>query len=161
MKNIYNLPKEYKSKHKYCIDVYDQILGLFLSIENINARKVKIPDGRIIDIESFRKLTGEDLYKWLIDNNCEDVIFEMNYKECFAALLSDLLQFILTSLKCSEKGQLNITYALLRKPLKDNLFYLEYLLANPAEFIREFNDQRNAEIFAVDKKSPENKKKDN
>jgi hypothetical protein len=36
---------------------------------------------------------------------------------------------------------MTVAYALLRKPLKDDLFYLEWLLARPADFLRRFETE--------------------
>jgi hypothetical protein len=150
-----NLPEKYSQRHEYCINVYNQITSLIVSIEKSGVLKspMKLKEGDTID--NLSELSGLDLYNWLKEKDYSDVILEMNYKECFAALSTDMLQFILTSLNCSEKGQLNVTYALLRKPLKDNLFYLEYLLAYPGEYLKRFNDPKNVEILAFDSKQPE------
>lgn len=53
-------------------------------------------------------------------------------------MLSDFLHFVYEALQCSAKGKLTVAYALLRKPLKENLFYFEWLLADPEEFMHRF-----------------------
>ncbi|NTU45835.1 MAG: hypothetical protein HGA99_10050 [Chlorobiaceae bacterium] len=147
---MYQLPKIYEKKHDFCIHVYDQILELFKSIDECGALKVNIDIKESEAQKIFINLKGEELYTWLLQNGYNKEIAEMNYKECFAAILSDMLQFILTAFHCSEKGQLTVTYTLLRKPLKDNLFYLEFLLADPVDFLRRFNSSKNVSDLAVE-----------
>ena len=141
---MYCLPSEYQHLHEYSIVVYNQILEVFKKIENSGFLKIEIKPKSQQDCEIIKSLTGEDLYKWLNSNGYNDVVFEMDYRNCYAALISDMLQFILTALNCSEKGQLSVTYALLRKPLKDNLFYLQYLLVDPTEFLNKYNSPNSA-----------------
>lgn len=43
----------------------------------------------------------------------------------FPALLSDLLHFVYEALESSRKAKLGVAYALIRKPLQENLFLLE------------------------------------
>src|SRR5262249_16209763 len=43
----------------------------------------------------------------------------------FPGVLSDFLHFIYEGLETSRKGKLNVTYALIRKPLQDALFLFE------------------------------------
>lgn len=50
------------------------------------------------------------------------------------------MQFIHTALKCSDKGKLTVTFATLRKALKDNLLILEFLNADKRDFFRRFNN---------------------
>jgi len=70
--------------------------------------------------------------------------------------LADLYQFVTEALICSEKGWLTASYALLRKPFRDNLFYLEWLLAEPDVFTNAFYKQ-DPEEFSVDKMMRESK----
>ena len=147
--------RSYRTRHRYIIAVYDQILGLFKQIEKGDFLKVHLNIENIEEQRSIIGLKGDELFNWMLTHNYLSEIAELQFKECFAAILSDMLQYILTALKCSSKGQLSVTYALLRKPLKDGLFYLEQLLVDPDEFLVKFNDTNNVNTFAVDKRSPE------
>jgi len=78
----------------------------------------------------------------MIQNGHESTIRELYYRQITAALLSDLLHFLYEALRCSAKGKITVSYALLRKPLKENLFYLEWLLADPVDMIRAFDAEQ-------------------
>jgi hypothetical protein len=50
------------------------------------------------------------------------------------------------ALSCSRKEKLAVTFALLRKPLRENLLYLEWLLADPEELLTRFYSRSIAEL---------------
>ena len=87
----------------------------------------------------------------------EDEIDMLTFKQIYVAVLSDFCHFIHTALKCSEKGKLSVTYSLLRKPLKDHLYILEWLLTNPNDFLTKFNSDKSFESIAIDKVSKQEK----
>ncbi|MDR7191925.1 hypothetical protein [Luteimonas terrae] len=75
-------------------------------------------------------------------NGHESTIRELYYRQITATLLSDLLHFLYEALRCSAKGKITVSFALLRKPLKENLFYLEWLLADPLSMIQAFESEQ-------------------
>lgn len=42
------------------------------------------------------------------------------------------------SISCAQRGKVSVAYSLLIKPLRDNLLYLEWLLADKEEFYQNF-----------------------
>jgi hypothetical protein len=74
----------------------------------------------------------------------------------YPALLTDLCQFVAEALSCTERARLTVAYALLRKPFRDNLFYLEWLLAEPKSFINVFYEKTPIE-FSLDRMLREDK----
>lgn len=53
-------------------------------------------------------------------------------------LTSDMLHFLYEALMCFEKRKFAVGFALLRKPLKENLLFLSWILADHDEFIVRF-----------------------
>lgn len=132
------LPKKFKFSHEFSFFLHDTLAHIVVEGEKRRIFEVPITFKSQIDANEFRSLSGEQLWDWLENNGYESVNIELSYKQIIVALLSDFCQFIYEALKCSEKGKLVVTYTLLRKPLKDNLFYLEWLLADPKEFLQKF-----------------------
>jgi hypothetical protein len=50
------------------------------------------------------------------------------------ALTSDFLHHVYEGLWCLEKRKIVVAFNVLRKPLKDNLTYLCWMLADPEDF---------------------------
>ena len=126
MKNV--LPSEFKIGHEFAFFLHDLLAQIVVEGEKANIFQVPVTFRSQADAEAIRDLSGEELWSWLQANRYEWVNLELSYKQLIVALLADFCQFVYEALRCSEKGKLAVTYTLLRKPFKDNLFYLEWLL---------------------------------
>jgi hypothetical protein len=149
----YLLPHRYRFAHDYSIFLYDLIVA-----------KLKAGiDARIFDVRfSLTKrqrrqmsgLEGEQLYTWLEQNYGWGLTAEMDYKLVMRGLLTDLTSFVLEGLRASAKGKTTVAYVLFRKPFRDNLFYLEWLLADAEGFLVAFKT-KGPEAIDVGKLTPE------
>ncbi|MCX5890834.1 MAG: hypothetical protein NTY36_15515, partial [Deltaproteobacteria bacterium] len=86
----------------------------------------------------IKDLSGDDLWVWLETNGYEWVNISLAYKQVIIALLSDFCHFVYEALNCSVKAKLAVSFSLLRKPFKENLLYLEWLLIDPKDFMQRF-----------------------
>ena len=147
----YFLPQKYNFFHNYCFFLLDLLIKIVKQGEANNKFSVKFSfkNGEIP--QSFVNLKGKKLYKWMISNGYIEHANELAYKQVFVATLSDLCHFVHTALICSEKCKLTVTYSLLRKPFKDNLLILEWLLADPKSFLKKFNSEEIYEVLAIDR----------
>lgn len=132
------LPKKHRYAHRYSIFLHDLMVGMFKAAEDAAIFSVRL-DSSPEEVEALRDLEGEALYDW-VERNKPDVCMLMDYKSIIAGVTSDFCHFMLEALNASAKGKLAVAYALFRKPLRDNLFVLEWLLADPEDFLRRFAD---------------------
>jgi hypothetical protein len=95
-------------------------------------------------------LEGEALYDWIQHEFDEVTAWEMDFKAVTNALVGDFCDYIAEALHASEEGRLAVTYTLLRKPLQDNLFYLEWLLADPGDFLQRFRHGGHRDLITGD-----------
>lgn len=153
----YFIPDEHYFSHKYCFLLHDLLTDIVVQGEkdgifNIHV-KLKDEETR----KQFEEKSGRDFVDWLEQNGFELDVIMLIYKTVCLGLLSDLCHFVYEALKNSEKGKLTIAYALLRKPFVENLFYLEWLLADPVDFLKKF---KGGEISALEiyNVTPERKK---
>ncbi|HUA68409.1 MAG TPA: hypothetical protein VMA13_07650 [Candidatus Saccharimonadales bacterium] len=154
MKRKVALPAEFHFCHNYCFFLHDQLLETLISGEKAKIFEIRIKHKSKDEAEEMAKHSGEALVTWLETHGYKNKVRELFYKQICAALLSDFLHFIYEALQCSKKGKLTVAYALLRKPLKDNLFFLEWLLARPAEFLQRF-ERQNPNGFRLPSKAKE------
>jgi hypothetical protein len=147
------IPEKYKTIHSYVFELHDILAQIIARGESkgLNSSEFKIKDK---DIENIK---DEDIWNWLKSNGYDDVIKDLIIKQVFFGVLSDMCHFIYEALTCSEKGKLTVTYALLRKPMKDNLLILEWLLSDPDDFLTRFRCKDSIN-FAPDKLSNERKR---
>src|SRR5579883_382709 len=76
----------------------------------------------------------EEVFKWLDESKQYNVRNTILRQTVFPALLSDLVHFIYEALDCSKNGKLGVCYALLRKPIKENLGLLESIAVDVQGF---------------------------
>ena len=67
------------------------------------------------------------------------------------ALTSDMLNFLYEALKCFEKRKFSVAFSLLRKPLKEHLLFLSWILADEDDFISRFEFNNHVTLNNVSK----------
>lgn len=137
MKNL--LPLEYRFAHEFAIDLHDWMVTHLLRGEKERLFETNIPISKQADLDELQDTTGDALFDWMMRTQSSSTVGTFYVRALFPALLSDFLHFVFESLSCSRKGKLTVAYALLRKPLRENLAYLEWLLGDPDDFINKFH----------------------
>lgn len=128
------LPKEFLNKHNLCIHLHDVCLTIFFEcMEGNRLKGLQIEENGRKSLKEMGE--GENAIDWLIKNDYKKEANILLKRSIFHSLVGDFLSFVLESLKASEKGKTAISYTLLRKPFKDNLFYLEWLNTNGDELL--------------------------
>lgn len=79
-----------------------------------------------------------DLVRLLKDANLQQPYKHHVVSHLVLALTSDLLHFIYEALRCFEKRKFSVGFSLLRKPLKENLLFLAWILGDTEDFIARF-----------------------
>lgn len=141
------LPKKYWYKQNFCWYMHDIIASIFRDCVDKDKMVTKIVFKDEQQGNEFEK--AEDVIDWLYKNNFETEADLILGKQIFHAILGDMLNFIYESLNTIEKGKIAVSLALLRKPFRDNLLYLEWLLGNHKEFISMVNNQE-IEKYAIE-----------
>jgi len=90
------------------------------------------------DCEAIKNLSNEEILSWLYNKGYKADTLILLYKQIASAVLSDFCHFIFMALKSSSAAKTAVAYSLFRKPFKDNLFLLEWLLGEPTDFIPKF-----------------------
>lgn len=141
MDEVSHLPEEFEFSHWYSFFLHDQLVETLKSAEKANVFNSTIEFTDKSHGQAIEGLSGEQFILGLEENGYKEEVLVLYYKQLCAALLSDFLHFIYESLKSSRKGKLTVAYALLRKPLKENLFYMEWLLSRPGDFLERFEEE--------------------
>jgi hypothetical protein len=132
------LPEKFRFSHDYALFLHDILARIVVHGEQaglfVSEFQLKDHD----QAEDFDAIHGEAIWDWLEAHGYHAQLREIIYKQVIVALLSDFCHFVFEALSCSRKGKLTVAFSLLRKPFKDNLFYLEWLLADPSGFIDSF-----------------------
>jgi hypothetical protein len=134
------LPSKFRFAHDYSVFLHDLIVGLYKAAHANGSFDVSI-DISADEMADFEGLTGEELYSWVEQRKGREVARTMDYRSIVGGVTGDFCHFVLEALRASAKGKLTVAYALFRKPFRDNLFILEWLVADPGDFIRRFETQ--------------------
>jgi DNA-directed RNA polymerase subunit RPC12/RpoP len=155
----YLLPKKYKKAHQIAFYFHDAILSTMNDLENnhIFLTEINVQNDEIK--AEFEKTPKAEILQFLDEKGFEKYTHDIVIKSVFRSLVYDMLHFIFESLDCSSKSKLTVAYALLRKPFKENLFYLELILHDYKDFYLKFKSDNPNELNISDNKSfPDTKK---
>jgi len=143
----YFLPQKYKELHDLCFYLHGILVQVVKEGEKKKLFHTLYNIKKISDIQAIKD--NDDILEWLSNNGYEDEYKSIVIKQVLIAMISDYCHYVYEALKCSEKSKLAITFTLLRKPLKDNLLFFEWILTNRNEFIEKF--QKDSNYYAIDK----------
>lgn len=132
------LPKKYHKINNICAIIYDQLTEIYneYSYNELKHTSFKFTANSVL-VEELKanKIHALD---WLKQNNLNNEITSVLTKHLISAIVHDFLNFMFESLNCAKKGKMTVAYALLRKPITDELLILEQLLVDKTEFIDRF-----------------------
>lgn len=126
------LPSVYDVAHDLCFFIHDTLVQLLKSGEESNIFHTSVTFRDDEDKVAFEK--AADVFVWLEQTRRVEERSAILSTTVFPAVLSDTLHCIYEALEASRKAKLNITYMLLRKPLQENLFLLESIVADRLDF---------------------------
>lgn len=75
--------------------------------------------------------------------NPDYILNEAYYRHIFFSLVADFCSYMLESINCAAKMKVAVSYALLRKPLKDTLGYI----VNDSRFSNIFIEKRESSFY--------------
>ncbi|WP_433752289.1 hypothetical protein [Paenibacillus amylolyticus] len=120
----------------YLLYIYDVIADMPRKADQYNLTSVTLKFDNEEAAHSFE--SAEDMFDWMDKNGYHETSVKMFVSHMFFSLLSDFCFYLYESLSCAERGKVSVAYSLLRKPIRDNLLYLEWLLDDSEEFYSTF-----------------------
>ena len=133
------IPKKSQIYHEYCFWLHDRIVS---KSKEADARKLSYVKFKLEDDSKkleFEKLT--DPISWLNQNGYENISEEVVFRKVVLALIADATHFIYEGLRALEKRKFSVAFALFRKPFKENLLFLIWILADRSDFYSRLKDQ--------------------
>jgi len=130
------LDEKYWKRHDYLLYVYDIIADMIRQADQKKLVKATVEIDNEEKAKEFEKT--EDIFRWMDENGLHNISLRLFTSHMFFSLLKDFCYFMYESISCSERGKVTVAYSLLRKPIRDNLLYLEWLLYDNEEFYNTF-----------------------
>lgn len=129
---LLNLPVSCHAAHEFCFHLHDQMVSLLANGEMHSVDEVSLQFESFDQQASF--VEKDNLIEGLEEIGQEDKAKEIVSNRVTVALFSDLLHFVYEALRTLEKRKFTVTFALLRKPLRENLMFATWLYASPNNF---------------------------
>ena len=103
--------------------------------EQLSSAKIDLKsEDEKLQFESFCKNT-ESMLSWLDSKGHKDTLYNLYYKHLFFSLIVDFSNYFGASIEHAIKGNINVAWSLLRKPLQETLAYIEWLYVDKDELI--------------------------
>lgn len=117
-------PKHYP-QHNYLTFCNDVLVSILRYADATKLSTTKLVFNTKADFDAFEqaKKESEDWQEWLLHNGHHNELYEAYFRHTFFSLIADFCNYMLESINCAAKMKVAVSYALLRKPLKDTLGY--------------------------------------
>jgi hypothetical protein len=136
------LPRKFRTVNNLCAHIYDQLTEIFTQehYQKLTSTDIPIDREKQILVKEFEsgKLHALD---WLAENKLDKELTTVLTKHIVLSVVSDFVNFMYESMNCAKNGKFTVAYALLRKPLTDELLLLEQILYDKDDFIKRFYHQ--------------------
>jgi len=132
------IPSKHWKAHEFCFFLHDSLVQLLIEYESSGAHNWVTEAFRSVAAE--RGVEGDeiDMLSFMKEHNLVEPYRHHLVSHLVLALTSDLLHFLYEALSCFEKRKFSVAFSLLRKPFKENLLFLCWLLGNEDDFLERF-----------------------
>lgn len=132
------IPKRWRLAHSYCFFLHGECVRALVEYEAARAHLVTIKFESHVSANEFNELAKEDAVEALLRTGYPAQARRVIINTIIMAMVSDCLHHLFEALKCFEKRKIVVGFNLLRKPLKQNLLYLAWMLGDEDGFYAEF-----------------------
>lgn len=119
--------------------LHDQLADVVVQGEEVDLFHVSFRFRNEEEQKSFESIGSGNVVDWMNSTNRHREAKDVVERTLIHELLSDACQFLFESIECAAKGKISVAFALLRKPLRDQLFMMEWMLADRDGFLLEFS----------------------
>jgi DNA-directed RNA polymerase subunit RPC12/RpoP len=132
------VPRHLRVRHEYCFFLHDQCVQVLSEYEAARAHLVTVQFPSKLTADKFSKIAADDPIKALHATGYPAQARRVVMNQITMAMVSDCLHHVYEGLRCFEKRKIVVAFNLLRKPLKDNLLYLAWMLGDEDDFYSTF-----------------------
>lgn len=90
---------------------------------------------------------GEEFVQFLLDNGRHDEVTTLTVKRIVTSVIEDFVGFLSESMNAIKSRKFTVAYALLRKPMMDELLMFEQILNDKKEFIQRYYIQGDVKLY--------------
>ncbi|WP_142627879.1 MULTISPECIES: hypothetical protein [Rhizobium/Agrobacterium group] len=132
------MPRDIIPRHEYCFWLHDEITRLL--VEATQSGHVEFWHDLLQDALRKNGQSADDESIWTKVAEAGGIVSTPIKLDILLGLIADTMHFIYEALTAFEKRKFNVAYALLRKPLTENLIIISKLIQNDDALIKSFAD---------------------
>jgi hypothetical protein len=138
-----HFPKELEFARDYSLFLNNLILSLWESAEDSkvfnHTIKFENPAQTKKYLRVFETRDSIQFRKWMFENDKLTDLYFLTLKSVIRGLVWDFHSYAYEALENILRGKYSVAYTLLRKPFKENLFLLEWIVADSFDFMTKYN----------------------
>ena len=135
---LVHVPEKHWKAHEFCFHLHDQIAHMLVEYDCAGIQHQVVNAFRKAVQGHEDQFENVDILEFMKGHGLTEQYQQHVVAHVAMALTSDMLHFLYEALHCFEKRKFTVGFALLRKPLKENLLYLAWVLADENDFIARF-----------------------
>jgi len=147
------LPDKYRVAHEFCFYLHDKLAQILVEYDLNCIQDTVINAFEEAVAGNEEKFKDVNLLEYMKENDLLEPYKHHLVSHAVMALTSDMLHFIYEALTCLEKRKFSVAFSLLRKPLKEHLFFLSWILADEDDFISRFESNNHVSFSGVSKET--------
>jgi hypothetical protein len=137
-KRLRQIPAEERLRHEYCFFLHDECVRALVEYEKAKAHFVNVKFPSELTGRRFKEIAATDPIQALRATGFPEEARRAILNQITMGMVSDCLHHLYEALRCFEKRKFVVAFNLLRKPLKDSLLYLCWMLGDEDGFYAEF-----------------------
>lgn len=147
------IPPDYWPAHEFCFFLHDKVLELLVEYDSHGVQDIVSEAFHKAIVEAGKESEFEniELLAYMKEHDLVVPYKQHIVSHVVLALIADMLHFLYEALSCFEKRKFSVAFSLLRKPLKEHLFFLSWILADEDDFISRFESNNYISFSGVSK----------
>lgn len=130
--DLQRIPERFHAHHEFCFHLHDVMATLLQAARVHETATVTVQFDDQAEADAFS--AADDPITHLYQTGRREAAQRITLNQVSLAIYSDLLHFLFESLRALEKRKFTVAFALLRKPLKENLLFASWVCAAEDEF---------------------------
>jgi len=147
------LPEKYWKSHEFCFYLHDKLASMLVEYDAHGVQDMVVDAFHEAAKGKEDKIGDINLLEFMKENDLVEPYKHHLVSHTVMALTSDMLHFLYEALSCFEKRKFSVAFSLLRKPLKEHLFFLSWLLADENDFISRFEANNHISFSGISKET--------
>ncbi len=133
------IPEQHRRSHEFCWYVYRHLAQMLIQHDALGAHRAISDSYREIAKELGQNPSEGEILTFLQEQGFDKEYRYHLVSNLALALTADMIRYLHEGLRAIQECHFSIAFTLLRKPFKENLIFLAWLLGNEEDFLIRFS----------------------